>query len=39
VQRLFLLLSLNDADARWRQSTSMSDNKRNKKPTLNSIRV
>jgi len=28
--RLFLLLSLIDASARWRQSASMSDNKRNK---------
>jgi len=31
VQRLFLLLSLKiDADARWRQSGSISDNKSNK---------
>jgi len=34
---LFLLLSLSDAIARWCQSTSMSDNKRNKHCTqLNS---
>jgi len=30
VTRLFLLLSLIDASASWRQSASMSDNKRNK---------
>jgi len=32
-------MSLIDAGTRWRQSASMSDNKRNKKPTLNSTRV
>jgi len=30
VQRLFLLLPLIEAGARWRQLASLSDNKRNK---------